>query len=64
MDDLVVNDELSATVIDDEGTHAATSVIEGTADLTMETTLVNNWETLLDITSLCHADDGTILSEI
>lgn len=64
MDDLVVNDELSATVVDDESAHAATAVIEGTADLGVETTLVNNGQALLDIAGFSHADDGTIISEI
>lgn len=64
MDDLVVDDEFSAAVVDDESTHTATTIIEGTADLSEETTLVNNGQTLLDITSLGHADNGTILSDV
>lgn len=64
MDDFVVDDEFSATVIDDERTHAATSIIEGLGDLIIKTALVNDWQALLDITSLGHADDGTVISEI
>jgi len=61
MDDLVVNDKLPATIVDDESSNAAPTIIEGTADLGVETTLIDNWKTLLDITSLGHADNGTTL---
>lgn len=64
MNDLVVDDELPATVVDDESADATASIIEGLAYLSVEASLVNNWKTLLDITGLGHADDGTILSEI
>jgi len=61
MDDLVVDDELPATIIDDESSNTATTIVEGTADLAVETTLVDNWKTLLDITGLSHADNSTAL---
>ena len=57
MDDLVVNDELTATVVDDESADTTSAIIERLADLVVQTTLVNNWKTLLDIAGLSHADN-------
>jgi hypothetical protein len=64
MDDLVVNDELTTTIVDDESSNATPTVIEGTSDLDVEIILVNNWETLLDIACLSHADERTTLLHI
>jgi len=64
MDDLVVNNQLSATVVDDKCSNTATTIVERSGDLGIQTTLVNDWETLLDITSLRHANDGTVLTHI
>lgn len=61
MDNLVVNDELSATVIDDESSNAAPTIVKGTTNLVVQTALVNDRQTLLDITSLGHADNSTTL---
>ena len=64
MDDLVVNDELSATIVDDKGSHASAAISKSSANLGVQTTLVDDWEALLDITTLGHADNSTILTEI
>lgn len=64
MDNLVVNDELSATVFNDQGSDTAATIVEGARNLGVETTLVNDGQTLLDITSLSHADDATVVSQI
>ena len=64
MDDLVVDDKFSATIIDDKSSDAASTIVESTTNLIIETTLINDWQTLLDITSLGHADDGTIVRHV
>lgn len=64
MDDLVVNNEFATTVIDNKGSDTASTIIEGSGDLVVETTLINNREALLNITALSHTDDSAILSQI
>lgn len=64
MDDFVVNDELPTTVVNDESSNAAPTISEGTGDLGIETTLINNWKTLLDVARLCHADNSTTILHV
>lgn len=60
MDDLVVNNQLAATVVDDEGTDGATAVGEGLADALEETTLGDDGQSLLDVTGLGHGSQGAV----
>ena len=60
MDNLVVNHQLSATIINDQCSNAASTVCESCLDLAIETTLINDPQTLLDVTSLGHADNQPI----
>lgn len=64
MDDLVVDDELTATVVDDEGTDGTTAVSEGIADALEEVALGDDIETLLDITALGHGDETVVITEV
>lgn len=64
VNDLVVNDELPSTVVNDKSSNTATTIIESTTDLVVEITLVHDRETLLDISSLSHADNRTALLHI
>lgn len=64
VDDLVVDDELTATVVDDEGTDGTTAVSEGIADALEEVALGDDRETLLDITALGHGDEAVIITEV
>lgn len=64
MDDLVVDDELAARVIDDEDTDAATTIVERIGDLLEKTALVEDGQTLLDIAGLGHGDDTAILTNV
>lgn len=61
MDDLHVNGELLAVVVEDKDTEAAAARLEGTRKTTGQVGLVNDLETLLDVTSLGHGDDVAIL---
>ena len=61
MDDLHVNGELTSTVVEDEDTNGATARLESAAEAGVEVGLVNDRETLLDVTSLGHGNDLTLL---
>jgi hypothetical protein len=64
VNDLVIDSELFSTVIDDEDTNAATSIVEGLGETAEQVALVNDWETLLDITRLGHGDNATVITDI
>lgn len=64
VDDLVVDDELTATVVDDESTDGTAAVSESTADALEEVALGNDIETLLDITALGHGDETVVITEV
>lgn len=64
MDDLVVDNELTATVVDDKSTDAATALRVGIADATEEVALRDDLETLADITRLGHGDNGVVVVEV
>lgn len=64
VDDLVVDDELTATVVDDKGTNGATAIREGLADALVEVTLRDNGKTLLDIAGLGHGDETVVIADV
>lgn len=64
VDDLVVNDELTASVVDDNSADRATALTVGLADTVEEVTLGNDLETLADVTRLGHCDDGLVLVDV
>ena len=64
MDDLVVDSHLHAIVVDDKDADAATAVVKGLGQTAKQTTLVKDGKTLLDITSLGHGDDTTVLTDV
>lgn len=64
MDDLEVNNQLTATIVDDERTDTAAAFGEGIADPLEEVALGDDGETLLDITGLGHGDDLAIVTEV
>jgi hypothetical protein len=64
VDDLEVNNELTATVVDDKGTDRATAVGKGIADALGQTTLGDNGEGLLDVTGLGHGGEGTVTVDV
>jgi hypothetical protein len=64
VDDLVVNDQLSATVVDDQRSYAASAICESGLNLAIKPTLIDDSEAFLDIASLGHADDPAIRAHI
>lgn len=61
MDDLHVDCELTALVGDDKDANAATASVEGFAQAGPEVGLVDDRKVLLDITSLGHGDNTSLL---
>jgi hypothetical protein len=55
MNHLQVNDKLSAIIIDDQGTDAATTRLEGVSQFRPKVGLVEDGKGLLDIASLGHS---------
>jgi hypothetical protein len=64
VDDLVVDDELTTTIVDDESTDATTALRESLTDLAEKLALGDDGQGLLDIASLGHGGDGTVLVEV
>lgn len=60
MNDLVVNDQLAATVVDDQSADAATALGVGVTDATEEVTLGDDGQALADVTGLGHGDNGVV----
>lgn len=64
MDDLVVNNQFTSTVVDDESTDAAAAIAVGLTDALEETALADDREALLNIAGLGHGGDETIVMDI
>jgi len=64
VDDLVVDGKLLTFVADDKDTNAATAIVKGLAETVEQVALVNDGETLLDITGLGHGDNATIITDV
>lgn len=64
MDDLVVNNQFTSTVVDDKGTDASSAIAVGLTDALEETTLADDREALLNITGLGHGGEETIVMDI
>lgn len=61
MDDLHVNSEFPAVVVEDESTDATTARLESGAKARPQVGLVNDGQALLDIATLGHGNDATTL---
>ena len=64
MDDLVVDHQLSSAIVDHQCADRSFAIGEGTLNLAEQTTLVDDRQALLHITSLGHADNATITSHV
>lgn len=64
MNDLVVDGELAAFVVDDEHADTATAVVEGVGKAVEQAALVKDREALLDITSLGHGNNAAIVTDV
>lgn len=64
VDDLVVDGELTALVADDQNADGATAVVEAVGETLEQAALVDDRETLLDITGLGHGDDAAVIANV
>ena len=64
MDDLVVNGQLTSSIVDDQNTNAATAIGERLVESRPQSILVDDRKTLLDIASLGHGDNAAIVTDI
>ncbi len=64
MDGLHVDGELTTVIADDQDADAATTGLEGLGETGPEVGLVDDWEGLLDITSLGHGNNWRRLADI
>jgi hypothetical protein len=64
VDHLVVDNELTAIVIENENTHASTTVVKRGGKTVVELALVKDGECLLDITGLGHGNDVAVITNV
>jgi hypothetical protein len=64
VDDLVVDGQLTALIVDDKDADAATTVVEALGEASEEAGLVKDREALLDVTSLGHGDDVAVITDV
>lgn len=64
MDDLVINSELTALIIDDKDTNTAAAIVERVLQTGEQIALVKDRKTLLDISSLSHSNNTSIITDI
>lgn len=64
VDNLVVDSKLTAIIVNDEHADAATAVVERLLKALEQVALVQDGQTLLDITSLGHGNDGTVITDV
>lgn len=64
MDDLIVDHQLASSIIDDKCSDRTSSTAEGSLDLVIQTTLVDDLKALLHVTTLSHADDAAIIPHV
>jgi len=64
VNDLIIDGHLETLVIDNQNTNAAAAIVEGLGQASEKVALVKNRETLLDVASLGHGNDATVLTDI
>jgi len=64
VDHLVIDHQLSSTIIDDQCSNGSSTIGKRTLDLVEQTTLVDDLQALLHITTLGHADKLAIISNV
>jgi hypothetical protein len=62
--DLVVDNELATTVVDDENTDGTAARVEAVADAVTQAALVQDGDALLDVTALGHGDDTAVITDV
>ncbi len=64
MDDLVVNGQFASSIVDDQNANTTSTIGKRVVEPGPQTALVDDWETLLDITSFGHGHDTAIVTDV
>lgn len=64
MDDFVVYSKLASTIIDDQNSHAAATICKSVVKSGPQTTLIDDGKSLLDVSSLRHCYNPSIITYI
>lgn len=64
MDDLVVNSELTAAVIDNQDANTTTPIRKRIVESRPESSLIDDRKTLLDVSRLGHGDNTSIVTNV
>jgi len=64
VDNLVVNSQFLSVIRDDQDANRSRAMAESLLQLAPEMALVNNLETLLDLTGLGHSDELAIVANV
>lgn len=64
MNNLVVNSKFTTLITNDENPDTAAAVVERVRETVQQAALVKDREALLDITSLGHGNDASVLADV
>ena len=64
MDNLVVDSKFATAIIDDKNANSATTAVEGLLETIKQAALIKDRKTLLDIASLSHSNDTTVITDV
>lgn len=64
MDDLVVNSQFASSIVDDQHPNTTSTIGKGIVESGPQPALIDNRKTLLDITSLGHGDDTSVITDV
>jgi hypothetical protein len=64
MDNLVINNELTAAIINHKSANASFAISEGITDSGPQTALVNDPDALLDVAGRRHTNNASIVTQI
>ena len=64
MNDLHVDDQLAATIVDNQDSNTPSAIAKRSLNASEQATLVNDWQALLDISSLSHGHNLAIVTNV
>jgi len=64
VNNFVVHNEFTAVIAENKHADAATAIVEGIANAVGKAALIKNWKVLLDVSSLGHSNDVTLITDV
>ena len=61
---LVVDSKFATTIIDDQHTHTSAAIGKGIVQPRPKSTLINDWQPLLNVTRLSHSNNTAIITDV